>query len=378
MSDQDAFERIMASLCDAMLDDAEWPATSALIDEACGTVGNALLVGEGPPDDIRTHFVALCYRGQHREDLKREWLGVYHPINECVPRFRQLPDSQMVLAPDLYTAEELKTSRAYNEGLYRLSAQHGVIVRLDGPAGCTITWVSGDPVGSGGWAAPQRALLQGLLPHIRQFVRVRQALVSAGALDMAETGLLDNTRIGVVHLDRRGQILEANDRARALLRHGDALVDRGGELRARQPADHTRLERLVAAALPTSGTPAVSGSMLLRRPDGLPPFVVHIKPVRVWQPDFGARRAAALVLIVEPGRVPHIDPVLVATALGLTPAESQIAVWLAEGKTVRAIAGATGRTTGSVYWHLNRIYRKQGITRQADLVRLVLSVATLA
>ena len=35
MSDQDAFERILGSLHEAMLDDSHWPATSALIDEAC-------------------------------------------------------------------------------------------------------------------------------------------------------------------------------------------------------------------------------------------------------------------------------------------------------------------------------------------------------
>ena len=32
MSDQDAFERILASLYDAMLDDTRWPGASALID----------------------------------------------------------------------------------------------------------------------------------------------------------------------------------------------------------------------------------------------------------------------------------------------------------------------------------------------------------
>ena len=53
MSEPRAFERILASLYDAMLDDTYWPDTSALIDEACGLTGNALLVGEGPPDDIR-------------------------------------------------------------------------------------------------------------------------------------------------------------------------------------------------------------------------------------------------------------------------------------------------------------------------------------
>ena len=33
MSDQDRFERILEALYDAMLDDARWPAASALIDD---------------------------------------------------------------------------------------------------------------------------------------------------------------------------------------------------------------------------------------------------------------------------------------------------------------------------------------------------------
>ena len=375
MSDQDAFERILASLYDAMLDDTHWPATSALIDEACGIKGNALVVVEGPPDDIRLISTGLYYRGQHRADLEREYLERYHHIDESIPRFRQLPDSRVVHTTDLYTAEELKTSLAYNEAMHRLSGQNGLKVRLDGPDGSHIAWAIADPVTSGGWGAAQLAMIERLLPHLRQFVRVQQALIKAGALGSSVTDLLDNPRVGVIHLDRRGQIMEANDRARAILRRGDGITDRGGELRARLPADHARLERLVATALPTSGAVPVSGSMLLRRSAVALPFVVHVKPVFGPQPDYGAPRVAALVLIVEPGYASRIDPGLVATTLGLTPLESQIAVWLAEGQRVRDIALALGRTEGAVYWHLKQAYQKQGIARQADLVRLVLSLA---
>ena len=120
-----------------------------------------------------------------------------------------------------------------------------------------------------------------------------------------------------------------------------------------------RLEGLVASALPAVGAIAVSGSMLLGRPSGSPPFVVHVKPVAVPQPDYGARHVAALVLIVEPESQHRIDPGMVATTLGLTPMESRVAVWLAEGKSVRDMAEATGRTQGSIYWHLKQIYQKQ-------------------
>ena len=376
MSDQDAFERILASLYDAMLDDALWPATSALIDEACGMHGNALLVGQGPKEAVRVFCAGFYYRGQRRADWEREYLGIYHPIDECVPRFRQLPDSRVVHASMLYTDEELKTSVAYNEGLPRLHSQDGLRARLDGPDGSHISWVTADPVTPGGWEAPQVALLRGLLPHIRQFVRVHQALDDAAALGTSVTGLLDNRRVGVIHLDRYGRIVAANDRARDILRRGDGLSDRDGVLRARAPADQARFERLMADALPTAG--AVSGSITLRRPSLLPRFMVHVKPVGLRQPDFGTQRTAVLVLLVEPGNRPRIDPNLVATTLGLTPAESRIAVWLTEGRTVREIATATGRRESSIHWHLRQMYLKLDISRQADLVRLVLSIAEFA
>ena len=373
MSAQDAFDQIVASLHEATLDDTYWPATSALIDEACGIQGNALLVGEGPADDLRVLSVGLYYRGERREDLEREYLTVYHPINEGVPRFRKLPDSQVMRIADLYTAEELQTSRAYNEGLSLVNAQNGLSVRLDGPAGSHTAWIIANPVTSRSWEAPQLALIKGLLPHIRQFVRVRQALVGAEALGTSMADLLDTSRMGVIHLDQRGQIMVANDRARALLRHGDGLTDQGGELRARLPADQARLEQLLAGALPSVGV-AVSGSMLLRRLPGVPPVILHVKPVVVPQPDYGAERIAVLVLLVEPWQQASIDPSLVATTLGLTRAESQVAAGLAAGQTVRDLAVATGRQESSIHWHLKRIYRKLGLSRQAELVRLVRAI----
>ena len=378
MTDQDRFRRVVESLYEAMLDDSRWPATTALLDEVCGIVGNSVAVGEGPKDDIRIFCAGLYYRGQRRLDLEHEYLEDFHPIDERIPRLRQLPEGRLVRIKHLYTAEELKTSSAYNEAMVRGDYQNGLNVRLDVTDGSYMTWNLGDRVDSGGWGSSEITRVTRLLPHIRQFVRVRQALVRAEALDTTVTALLDNPRIGVLHLDRRGRIMAANDCAVSILRQGEGLSDRDGLLRAVAPDDHLRLERLLAAALPTSDTVPVSGSMLVRRPSMLLPLVMHVKPVGMPQPDYGARHVAALVLIVEPGRRHRFDPGLVGAALGLTPRESQVAAWLAEGKSVAEMARATGHTHGAIYWHLKQIYQKHHISRQADLVRLVLSIAEFA
>ena len=377
MTDQNAFERILASLHVAMLDDTRWPATSALIDEACGLKGNALWVGEGPMGDRRVLACGSYYRGLRRTDLEREYLEVYHPINEAVPRQLQLPEGLLVQIKDLFTPEEKKTSRAYNEGLHRVKYQNGLSALLDGPGGARMTWTLADPAATDGWGASQITMVKGLMPHIRQFVRVRQALVRAQTQNTTLTALLDNSRIGVLHLDRGGRVLAANAPAADILRLGEGLLDRGGALQAWLPAENDRLQKLLGGALPAfRSDPLVGGSMTLRRPSGRV-LLVHVSPVGNSEGDFGARRVAALVLAVDPARRPRVDPARLREAFGLTASEGRVTALLAEGRPVLEIARLTGYQAGYVRLLLKRVYKKQGVSGQVALVPRVLAVAAL-
>lgn len=69
----------------------------------------------------------------------------------------------------------------------------------------------------------------------------------------------------------------------------------------------------------------------------------------------------------------RIDPGRVARLLGLTPAESLVVALLAEGWAVREIAEILERQPNTVYWHLKRVYHRLGLSRQVDLVLLVLT-----
>lgn len=110
------------------------------------------------------------------QDLERGYFDDFYARDERVPRLRQALAGQLVHVPDLYTEEELKTSPAYNEGARRLGSQNGLNVRFDGPDGLQIVWASSDPVAADGWQSSQLDLIAHLMPHLRQFVLVRQAL----------------------------------------------------------------------------------------------------------------------------------------------------------------------------------------------------------
>ena len=82
------------------------------------------------------------------------------------------------------------------------------------------------------------------------------------------------------------------------------------------------------------------------------------------------------MLVVDPASQTRIDPAVAAAALGLTGMESRVAVLLAEGMNVREVATATGRGESTIRSHVKHMFAKHGLSRQADLVRLVLSLAS--
>ena len=165
------------------------------------------------------------------------------------------------------------------------------------------------------------------------------------------------------------------DRAVEVLRQGAGLVDDDGALRAVAPADDAELQRLLRRALPLLVEEGAGGSMTVGRRLPSPRLVLHVSPVEL-EMDARPRRVAALVLVVEPDRQPVIDADLVASALGLTPSQSSMAVMLARGRSLREIAEATRRKEVTVRWHLKQTFSRLRIARQSDLVRLVLSVSS--
>ena len=379
MDSRHSFDRVLEALHRAALDDAHWPVAAALIEEASGAVSTSLTVGEGRlGDEARIHFTGIYRRGERRPDLERQYFDVYDAQDERVPSLRRLPAARLTHVPDLYTESELRTSLVYNVALPRVGGQNGLAVRLEGPQGLHIVWGLGDPVLSGGWPSDRVELVERLLPHVRQFVLVRQALTAAGALGSGLAGVLDNNRIGVVHLDRSGRVLAANDRATDILRSGDGLSDKEGWLGAWLPADNDRLQKLLGRALPAAGggTPS-AGSMTVRRPRGRPWLRLHVSPLDDDRVDFGGRRVAAWMLIADPEQRQRIDPRWVSEALGLTPAEARVAALLAEGRSVPDIGVATGWRPRYVRWLLGEAYRKHRLSGQVALTRLVLAGAAV-
>ena len=214
MRDSGAFDRIVASLHEVSLDYSRWSSAAGLIDEALGIHGSSMIFADGDADeDIRVFFAWTLYRGEPHPELERLYYENFYPIDERPPRIRKAPDSRLLHMTEVYTADELKKSPAYNALRTHGLGGNGINIRLDGPRNSRITWVVHDPVDGGGWTSTQCDTVQRLLPHVRHAVTVQQTLSGAGALGTNLAGLLDGTGLGTIQLDARGRIHAANDQA---------------------------------------------------------------------------------------------------------------------------------------------------------------------
>ena len=94
MQPEDAFEGIIASLYEAMLDDAHWPETCTLIDEACRIAGTALVVGDRSGGPGHIHFARYLHRGKIQHERAREYFDVWHPKDSSMRRLMAAPENR--------------------------------------------------------------------------------------------------------------------------------------------------------------------------------------------------------------------------------------------------------------------------------------------
>ena len=378
MNKEKIFERMLELLYEAMLDDSRWPAASALIEEACGFKGSALVFGRGNSrSESDLFFSRICYGGERRGDLEQRYFGTYFATDVRIPRIQRLPNLELAHVDSLMTDTEKKSSALYNEFLPEGEGKNGLTVRLDGFLGSPVVWTTADPVDNVGWSRVRLQEIERFLPHLRQFAQVRGVLSETRVREATFASLLESLNCGVIQLDRRGRILGTNDRSQALLNAADGLVDKDTELHAARPPDDDNFQKLLARALPRNREPGIGGSISLRLRGHKKWLAVQVTPVPRASATGAGGRVAALVLTTRLGHHAHLNHALIREALELTDAESELAMLLTKGHALPDIARITGRSYETLRWHLKNIFRKHGISNQTELVRLVISLGVI-
>ena len=116
--------------------------------------------------------------------------------------------------------------------------------------------------------------------------------------------------------------------------------------------------------------------MRLARSSGKASYTVTVAPVR-RETSWIGNEPMALVLISDPDLTPVPSREMLHQLFGLSASETRVAERLMMGDSPEQAAAFLNVKTTTVRWHLVSMYRKTGTNRQAELVRLLLSLAMI-
>ena len=170
--------------------------------------------------------------------------------------------------------------------------------------------------------------------------------------------------------NEHGTILHANRAAEHMLDKGCPIQSAQGVLQATAPSAASELRSaLTLAAGNEAGIGKTGLAIRLTEPD-VPPVFAHVLPLT--GSDFRTRLQPAAVPAVFIGaqRDAQEGADALATAFGLTPAEARLLASLFGGRTLIETATTLGITRRTAKTHLEHIFLKTGVTRQAELMRL--------
>lgn len=312
--------------------------------------------------------------------FERAYLDHFHQQDPWMPGARSLPLGRCVPSQALVPDDVLDRSEFYRDLLrpHGLREIVGGVVEKSNAGITTFAVMRAD--GARCFDAIDAAQLDALIPRIRQAIWVERQLAELETPGLQ--GRSNPNRVGLFVLDLSGRIASANPAAEHLLRAGDALCSRSGELRAACPISDQELRRGVLGAVPGAAQDPASTRTLLaiQRTSGpalvasVSPLTESVSPVRIPGP-----RPAILVLVHDP--VAPIDLLPVETALRnlyrLTPAEARVAALVGSGHSPAQTAARLKITPGTARFQLKQVYARTGVDGQRGLVRLVSFLAGL-
>jgi DNA-binding CsgD family transcriptional regulator/PAS domain-containing protein len=213
------------------------------------------------------------------------------------------------------------------------------------------------------------ATLGRLVPHLKRALEIRDRLAAAQIRADTLASSLDGMSLGILVLDDRGRLLEANALAQEHLRAGEGIASKSdGTLQLREPTAAGQL----AGWLSTGRPPDQSPDGLLRIPrQGAEPLSLLLTRLPRTGTSWMRADPRWMLVIFDPTRQIQASLELVALDLGVTPREAEVATLLFSGLTLVQIAHRMGVSVHTVRSQVKSIFRKTGTQSQADLVRRI-------
>jgi len=347
LGDQEAWNEFLGQLAKRL--DAPWAAVLAIHASPCRHVFNFKF---GIPPEA-----AYLYE-QHYGSID-PWLEAYLKRNT---------KDWTGTGSSLCAASEFERTEFYTDFFRSYDVYHGCGTIVEGEGGSLTTLGALRQKSQPDFEQQHVELFKQLAPHLTRALKLHGKIVDLKDVATAAGNVLDTLDVGLVGLNGQGRVCFVNRLAEGILRAETVLRLHQGKISAHTAAGTSAWDRLWKHAIAPRFNPRHRSSIALSH--GTESLHVTMVPFRGNDPLFPGR-VRVLATITDPKADPKSRDQLLIALFGLTPAEARVAMLLVSGLGPREISQQTETTQNTVRFQLKVIYRKTGVSRQSQLVRLV-------
>ena len=366
------YDRIVSALYDAALDNRRWGEaleTFRVLFEA----NYVTLILRSPDESNLGMMIAVGVEGGDKV--------TYLPYGHSMTPFVNQPIDKVFTVEDLMTEAEWRRTPYYQHWCAPVDVFHVMGADISTPDSGKLRFRITRSEAAPKFSALDRARCEALLQHLRRALLIHNLIDRSESLGTLYSQAIGRLSVGPLVLDETGKVLEQNLIARELLAANDGLKLVGGRLEASYPSDNRELQQLIRSAFARhSGDPmTVASAMSVSRPSGQVNLGVVVEPVPSQEWAEGKGQPAVLVYIRDAAGKSQASTAAAKQLFNLTPAETALAMELANGLSLEEAAEALNIRRNTARAHLRSIFSKTGVRRQTELVRIILnSVAPLS
>ena len=366
------YDRIVSTLYDAALDNRRWGEALEMF-RVLFEANFVTLILRSPDESNLGMMIAVGVEGGDKV--------TYLPYGHSMTPFVNQPVDKVFTVEDLMTESEWRRMPYYQHWCAPVDVFHVMGADISTPDSGKLRFRITRSEAAPKFSALDRARCEALLQHLRRALHIHNLIDRSESLGTLYSQAIGRLSVGTLVLDETGKVLEQNLIARELLAANDGLKLVGGRLEASYPSDNRELQQLIRSAFARhSGDPmTVASAMSVSRPSGQVNLGVVVEPVPSQEWAEGKGQPAVLVYIRDAAGKSQASTAAAKQLFNLTPAETALAMELANGLSLEEAAEALNIRRNTARAHLRSIFSKTGVRRQTELVRIILnSVAPLS
>ena len=380
------FSTLIGLLYQGALEPQPWQSALPALREALDAQVVSLVLR--PPSADDEGVILNCVRQDESVDNSHvtladpnDWeVSAYREQFFSLDPFVSLPLDKVIALEDILPDKDLVTSDYYLHYLKPINLFRILGVDTSEPGGMLARLRFSRRASEPRFKATERQLLTLLTPHLSRAIEIYAKLNRMTSERDLYAGAVNQLSVASIILDEQGRMLTTNAVGRALLDQGEGLSLRDGHLHIEGRNINKELQVALTSIIREQlhGETSVVRALRVPRPGGRSDLGLVVRPVPASQWSEGQVSPSAAVFISDPDLQESTSQPILGALFELTPAEANLATLLARGLNLAQVSVAQNVSQHTARAQLKSIFAKTGVSRQAELVRLVLkSVASL-